>query len=125
QALNVAQVCFLSLVEVVEKSPQSHDGGSAAVGDSPGSVLAELLFRQTAALVGAEAALAVVVGAAVELLPQELYQLPVAVGLVVEDGLGGGEAAQLAFDAVDQVAAIKGGDMGFAGGDVAEAQPRL
>src|SRR5699024_5528645 len=67
QALNVAQVCFLSLVEVVEKAPQGHDGGGAAVGDGGGGVLAELLFRQTAALVGAKAALAVVVAAAVEL----------------------------------------------------------
>ena len=117
----MAQICLLCLIEVAQQPPQGHDRGGN--GDGLGSVVAVLLFYPVQGVVQSKPALAVILRQTAELLPQQLQQLPLPVGAGIEHCLHRREPAQLVCHMVQPFRTGEGGGVGFAGGDVAEAEP--
>ena len=120
----MAEVRFLGLVEVAEKPSYGHGRRRIPGGQALQRLLAKLAADALFRVSQEKAPLAAPLHPAVELLPQGFQQPGLRPGAVVQDGLGGGEAAQLVDDMLHPLITGKGGQVGLAGGDVAEGRRR-
>ena len=120
QVVDVGQVRLLGLVQIIQQAPQGHGRRRVVSGQAAEGLLSELAADVLLRLRQPEAAFAAVLHPAAEFLRQGVGEGLFRTGPVVEDGLRRGEPAQLVDDVLHPVGAVKGRQVGLAGGDVAE-----
>ena len=119
----MGEIRLLGLVKVAQQPPQGHGGRRNGGGQAGEGLVSKLLPDAPLRLVEEEAALAAVLHPAVKFLLQDPRQSGFGEGAVVQDGLRRGKAAQLVDHMLRPVSAGKTGQVGLAGGDVAEGGP--
>ena len=120
QVVDMGEVRFLCLVQIIQQTAQGHGRRRISGGQVFQGVLTKLFADVFLRLRQQEPPFAAVFGAAVEFVRQGVGQGLFRVCAVVQDGLRRGEAAQLIDDMLHPVFSSKGRQVGLAGGNVAE-----
>lgn len=120
----MAQVGFLRLVEIAQQRPQRQSRSGVPLGQASGGLVAELGADGPFRLLQLKASGAQPLHMAVELILQKRQQRPALVCRRIHHGLRRGKPAQLVEQMLRPVGPLKGGNVGFAGGNVAHAEAR-
>ena len=128
QAAEMAQVGFLSLLQVGRQRPRRLEAQQRAAVGALGQLLAlrphPAGHQRGLGLGGAEAGLPAVLAQAAQAISQKVRQLPFGEGPVGQDGLAGGLGGQAVQEMGQPALPPEGGGGELPGGQVALSQPR-
>ena len=122
QCVDVAQIGFLRLMQIVQQRAQSQRGGRVAAGQMGQGLLTELFADGFFRRLRAKTAVAEDFRMAAEFILQQLAQRRAVGGAAVEHGLRRRKTAQLVHQMPHTLTAFKGGGVGLAGGHITGAQ---